>query len=608
MTEELNQTNFDLLSDPAEQLKSIRYLREQATQRLSQLDNSIQRFIYRFDQQKGALTELYTKTQQHQILIANATATRDLLQQTLDLLSTSQKLTPIIETNVATNFEEYVQTMGEIKQALQSLSTLNFEDGKIEKENLQNLQDKGREKLTDYFTILITKYQTPFPLSYWSINDQGDFVIQCEGLNNNLTYPITDADFEQLQRIAQVLIDIDDTHVFERYYESRQEFIAATMKKISKNTKPPVFLNGPIDPLLIPTYFRKSAMIHLLLFTYRFIVERETEIARRIFGDRKEVFDNVIQPSFKEIFMSSIKAAYSQTPSQHVDCLFELDVIQTIQTILPSFDANYTDEASKKHQRDLSNMINPFANNIKNIIDSLEVAIEKHDQAFLTSDGGVSPLTSNVLLFLIHLFPYQGSFQLITPLDSFVTKMITSLRNNINTKSNHYSDRVLAQLFLMNNLQFIVTTVKSTKLKGVFPPDNQLAIEDQIQKSQEEYIKLTWDTAFVKLDIPDIGEIKEGGLNKKQKQIIKAAFKNFIDRVNEIQAKHRKYNTKNTKLMQPILNDTLQKITHKYDKFYVKWKDSGFSKNPTTYISYQPATLAQLVTMIYTNPKANTSE
>lgn len=592
------------LTDPSEQLKAIRKLREVSNQKLSQLDGAINRFIRRFDQQKTSLTELYDSTQRNQRYLTNVIATRDALQQTLDLLSTRQRLEPIISKNIEDNFDEYIKTMNEIGQALEILSDLNFTDGKIANDNLKQLQIQGRAVITEHFVTIANKYNEPFPSSYWNLDEKGVFTVRSEELNKQITYPFLENDFTRMKIITGVIVDMRyDMDKFIKYYtDTREKFIESTIKKIAKYVKPRTPLSGPIDPLLVPTYFKKSHNIHLFLYTYRFIVDRETEIKKKIFGNLRGVLDKVIEKSFDEIFLPNIKSQV-QTLNQHIDCLFDLDIIQTLKAILPTFD-KYQDESTYNHQEVIESSMQPFANATKNVIESLINAIEKHDQTFLPVDGGVSPLTSNILLFLIHLYPYEDVLNEIMQINSIVTRVITNLISNIELKASHYSDIVLTQLFIMNNLHFIFTTVQGSKLKGSLPLDNQIIIEEKIQKAQEEFIKNTWDTAFTKVNEEavrkQLGDYHDKDeLNKKQRMVIKMAFKNFRDRIDEIRQKHQGYNTKNTKLMAAIMNDTLNKIRSKYERFWSHWKDSGFSKTPEKWICYQPSTLNQMITKLY---------
>ena len=169
------------LSDPSEQLKAIRKLREMSNQKLTQLDQAINRFITRFDQKKDKLTELYDGTQKHQRYLTNVISTRDALQQTLDLLDTTKRLSPIIDKkNAEENFDEYIRTMNEIGQALEVLSDLNFKEGKVANDKLKKLQNDGREEITQYFFSIINKsaYKEGFPMSYWQIDEKGNFYVE----------------------------------------------------------------------------------------------------------------------------------------------------------------------------------------------------------------------------------------------------------------------------------------------------------------------------------------------------------------------------------------------------------------------------------------------
>jgi hypothetical protein len=128
-------------------------------------------------------------------------------------------------------------------------------------------------------------------------------------------------------------------------------------------------------------------------------------------------------------------------------------------------------------------------------------------------------------------------------------------------------------------------------------------LEDMTQKSQERYLESTWATAVAKLrfdkDIKEDQMLKAPKLHKKQRMILKHMFKDFHTRIDEIMEKHQGYSLKNQKLMASVYADAIKIVYGPYDRFWSRWKDKKFSKTPEKWISYQPPTLAEIISRLY---------
>ena len=94
--------------------------------------------------------------------------------------------------------------------------------------------------------------------------------------------------------------------------------------------------------------------------------------------------------------------------------------------------------------------------------------------------------------------------------------------------------------------------------------------------------------------------LKKGDkLNTNQKKLVKQKFKKFKDAVLTIQMKQNNYCLKNTKLMEPIMNEAIQKTHTKFETFYTRWFDSGFASHPEKYTGVQPSTLEGIINRLY---------
>jgi hypothetical protein len=292
-----------------------------------------------------------------------------------------------------------------------------------------------------------------------------------------------------------------------------------------------------------------------------------------------------------------------------------LDLIETLQAVNSSFDppeTSISEPADRACLLKFREMIYPFWDTIRTSFNNFFGQIEHHDVQFVPPDGGVSPLTSNVILFLTELCPYAPILAQHPGMElaTIVRQALMPLLKNLDAKAGKYKeDVVLSNLFTMNNMHYALTAIQGSTLQEVVPPDVIPAIEEKIHNAQKSYMDNTWELAFAKFhwsekDHQDFGKIEKGKdnrvkLNKKQRMTIKHQFKAFRVKVDEINQRHQGYNLKNTKLMASVLTDAVKLVSNVYEKYWAHWKDSGFSKTPEKWIGYQPATLTSLINRLY---------
>ncbi|KAH0785206.1 Exocyst complex component EXO70A1 [Histomonas meleagridis] len=594
------------LADPTVQHQYLKNLRDVALTKLPALDSSINRFISRFDQQKDALSQLYDKTQNEQRILTNIVATHEALQKIVDLLNKDTTFAPVINSQVETNFENYLKTMGEIKVALSLLEKLKFKESSNSRFKIQALYATGESSLLSYFESIVSKKTDPFPISYFDFVDD-KFTILNEELRENITYPITDEEFSQLSAMSKLFAETKNKIHYRSYTNTRNAFIDATLSRLQAKSSKRYIDTGEPDVIQIPSYDHHSHPIHLYIFTLHYLIKREISIAKRIFGSEYMIpLRCIIGPTYESLFKVTEQVHFNELNS-HTDILFDLDLFSTLKKVESDpLDVPETDENSPFLKKFID-ALEPIRGTIKTTFDKFIHGVEKHDTNMIPNGGDISPLTSNVLLFLGDLCIYSEALK-GTPgysLETVATKSVKALLDNLSSKAKHYQDPIVTQLFFLNNGHYSYSAIQKYGLDSYISQDILTRIEDLIQKSQETYIKLTWDTAFAKLAPKEqFGEIKRlpNGhvkLNKKQRMTIKRQFRDFLKLFEEFQNKHEKYCIKYKKYMAPILNEVVRKINTIYEPFYTKWKDSNFSRTPEKWITYPPATTIQLVNQLY---------
>lgn len=663
------------MADPAAQLASIKKIRETSTAKLKYLDNSIQKFLTRFEKQQKALDTLYNQTQQQQRISTNIMSVHDRLETIVALLDTWSRLSPKIDGPIEGYFNIYMNAMDQIHDSIIQLSELIgiFDEAQNTIINLTGLQSHGIKKVSSLFQKMVDDLSEPISLDIFQFSD-GHFIVTDENYKKNVCYPLTDNEASQFSRMVSCLRSIQSTEdllnlksppttsssksksksisieakpsqldPFKKYYlDSRIKSCWETFSQLIANAAKRSQSTSPMNILDIPSYQPLSHPFIMLGYSLSFILNRERVLTEKIFGeDGPNVFKSLIthrvssggnEKIIPNFWLSSLESlAKLEIPIQsQCDVLLDCDIVTTLtymRSTIPFIKPNEPKNTPQKtnsmvvgtptvqitnstKQSLIDQVFSSISDHIVNCLRSFSEAVEKHDQWYVTPGGSVSAMTSNVILFLIKLTDYQTCVDNLSgcSLSGICEEVLNNLNTNLNEKAKHYNDQVITQIFLMNNQKFELDTITTTKLEKVVNHDLVSNLEKSIQAARDHYIALTWDTAFSKLVITDndnMQDILSGKpgikMNKKQRKVIKYKFRDFSKRVDELRQMHQNYVIKNQDLLSQILQITVRKVNQIYDKFYIKWKDSGFSQSPEKWICYQPATLNQMINRLY-NP------
>lgn len=597
------------ISDPAQQLLEIKKLRSFAQKKLSHIDKTIGSFVVDFNQKKSNITQLNEKIQAHQKTISNIKESSAKLCNVLNLLNTETRLQTIINSPIEQNFDQYMEAMTEIRTAHKELLSYDFKDAKEKIESILNLEYRGINFIRCYYAQLIGLFKEPFPYETFELEDN-KLKITNKELRDNIYYPITSKNFEHMVTIINLFKELKGKTDFRAQNEKLSpEYMFSTSRRAFINRSLSQFLieckkdrnikTGNINVLEISNYKRKNHPIHLFSYALEFLVHREMKITERLFSD-----------DYLSIVSSNVESAmtyYANTIStlqkpivSHIDALFDLDLESTILDVFDSLQAAYS-------TNQVENIFNPI-HHIQNIASKLDEtvcdvilkfldAIIIHDPNYVPPSGTISPISANVLFYLLNLLEYPNVLNRneVLTLKYISTKAITYLNENLETKSQKYNDKIISSIFILNNSHYINEKIHNTDLIYYVQNTVLQQLEDIISDEQAKYMSLTWDTAFVILTSKTVEVIPGDFLSKKQCKIIKKQFSEFAKRMQVLLHAHHKYSTSNSKLWGPIRNDAVKKVHSIYGRYFTKWKDSGFANNPEKYYCFQPSTLADRI-------------
>ena len=170
----------------------------------------------------------------------------------------------------------------------------------------------------------------------------------------------------------------------------------------------------------------------------------------------------------------------------------------------------------------------------------------------------------------------------------YVAQLTETLLLDLDVKSKGYKKPTLATLFLLNNLHYILKSVKGTKLSEILGQERVEMIETSIKKQLDLY-RISWMPIVEHL--MDTMKISDGGkiittLNSKQRDVIKEKFKNFNKDFDELYQVQKTYAIPDVELRAQVVKEVKQVLIPMYNRFYDRYTEIEFTKNPDKYIKY----------------------
>ena len=144
------------------------------------------------------------------------------------------------------------------------------------------------------------------------------------------------------------------------------------------------------------------------------------------------------------------------------------------------------------------------------------------------------------------------------------------LIQDIDMKAKLYKKPVLAALFILNNVHYILKSIKGTGLTGIIELSMIENLEKIIKRQLDNY-RLSWIPLIEHL--MDNTKISENGkivtqLSSKQKEAIKDRFKNFNKDFEEVFTTQKSYAIPDPELRSQVIKEVRQILCPMFDRFY----------------------------------------
>ncbi|EPS72115.1 hypothetical protein M569_02643, partial [Genlisea aurea] len=193
-----------------------------------------------------------------------------------------------------------------------------------------------------------------------------------------------------------------------------------------------------------------------------------------------------------------------------------LDMYAVISNQWPEIEITFSSESTKTIRSQTIDSLIKLRGFIRAAVDNFESSIQKHSSKATVPGAGIHPLTIDSMDYLINLIEYSNILPHIlidspaqaqtkksfpesysgaandSPLTAKITWLTFNLLCKLDDKGRYYRDAPLSYLFLANNLQYIVTRVRSSNLASVLGSEWIANHETKIERYASKYQRLGW--------------------------------------------------------------------------------------------------------------------
>eukprot|EP00897_Mesotaenium_endlicherianum_P006653 jgi/Mesen1/6015/ME000306S05280 len=285
-----------------------------------------------------------------------------------------------------------------------------------------------------------------------------------------------------------------------------------------------------------------------------------------------------------------------------------LDMYETIRDLLPQVEAVFTGGACAAVREAVQGLAQRLANTARETFHEFEEAVEKDSSKAPVADGAVHPLTSYVVNYIKFLFMYQSTLQQLfeeadegkggggdqegaggaggkTKLTTATLRILTVLQNNLEAKSRMYKEGALMQLFLMNNMHYMVRSLRKSDAKELLGDDWVQRHRRIVQQHATTYQRTAWQKALQCLNSQGL---TSGGSNDSvNRQALKDRFKAFNMAFEELYLRQCAWLIPDPELRGAVQLQVAEVVLPAYRAFLKRFAPIlEHGKNPGKYLKY----------------------
>ncbi|WZZ48818.1 hypothetical protein YC2023_048925 [Brassica napus] len=335
-------------------------------------------------------------------------------------------------------------------------------------------------------------------------------------------------------------------------------------------------------------------------------------------------FNQIAKEAGLNLFMLPELVAYKEKKQHHHERIFKLmDLYAAISDLWPDIEMIFSFDSLASVKTLVLSTLKKLKDSIHTCLKEFEKMIHKDSSKELSPEGGVHKLTRTTMSFLSLLSEYSRVHVLSEILTEHPLKTNTRLLesyftapiledehvNNhacsvhlawlilvflckLDTKAESYNDVSLSYIFLVNNMQFVADTVRSSHLKNLLGDDWLTKHEAKLKSYAEKYEKTAWANVLVSLPAKTSAKLSPVEAT--------TCFKRFHAAFAGAYLKQSSCVIVDAKLRDELKVSIVKKLVPEYREFYVKYLPMlRQDRNIEMLVSFKPDNLENYLSDLF---------
>ncbi|KAE8689949.1 Exocyst complex component EXO70A1 [Hibiscus syriacus] len=333
--------------------------------------------------------------------------------------------------------------------------------------------------------------------------------------------------------------------------------------------------------------------IHYMRIAVKLLFAGEKKLCDQIL----EGIDSFRDQCFAEITANSVSVllsfgeAIAKSKRSPEKLFVLLDMYEIMRELQSEIDNLFGSKCCAEMRESAQTLTKRLAQTAQETFGDFEEAVAKDATKTAVLDGTVHPLTSYVINYVKFLFDYKTTLEQLFQefeggdpegqLKILTKRIMEALQNNLDGKSKQYKDPALTQLFLMNNMHYIVRSVRRSEAKDLLGDDWVQIHRRIVQQHANQYKRISWAKVIQCVTIQGVAPPGGAGIlggdsgSGISKAMVKDRFKNFNVQFEDLHMRQCQWNVPDSELREsPMVDNT---------------------KGPNKYIKYKPEDLERML-------------
>ncbi|XP_058109068.1 exocyst complex component EXO70A1-like isoform X1 [Magnolia sinica] len=357
--------------------------------------------------------------------------------------------------------------------------------------------------------------------------------------------------------------------------------------------------------------------IHFMRIAVKVLFTGEHKICYQIF----EGIDTLNDQCFAEVTTNSVAMllsfgeAIAKSKRSPEKLFVLLDMYEIMRELQPEIESVFKGKACTEMRESALSLTKRLAQTAQETFGDFEEAVEKDATKTAVLDGTVHPLTSYVINYVKFLFDYQSTLKQLfqefengeesnSQLAVVTMRIMQALQTNLDGKSKQYKDPALTQLFLMNNIHYMVRSVRRSEAKDLLGDDWVQRHRRIVQQHANQYKRVSWGKILQCLSFQGLTSSSGGsamgtdGGNSSgvSRAMVKDRFKTFNMQYEELHQRQSQWTVPDPELRESLRLAVAEVLLPAYRSFVKRFGpliENG--KNPQKYNKYSADDLDRML-------------